>query len=482
MYLGIDLGTSALKVILMDDDQNLLGEKNIPLEVNRPQTLFSEQSPEEWWNALEQAICSLKSETDLSGLKGIGLSGQMHGAVLLDEKGEVLRPAILWNDGRSGKECLELEETEPELRVITGNLAMPGFTAPKLLWVHKHEPQIFKQIHKVLLPKDYLRFKLSGETISDRSDSAGTLWLDTEKREWSEPMLSATHLSKDQMPTLVEGSEPGAQLSANLTREWGLSSSPVIAGGAGDNAAGAIGMGAVEPGNAFLSLGTSGVYFVVNPTFLPSPDQGAHAFCHCIPNTWHQMGVILSASSCLSWIAGVTQQKESELIDKLESRPFEPGNLCFLPYLSGERTPHNNPNAQGVFLGLKHEHGSLEITQAVLEGVAYAFGDCQKVLLEAGAEIGEVSLIGGGSRSRLWGQILASVLNRPLNRHEGSELGPAQGAARLAMLAAGQGSLEQICTRPKISEVLEPQPSLVMHYQEKQEQYRKIYRSLEDFF
>ena len=326
MYLGIDLGTSALKVILMDDDQNLLGEKNIPLEVNRPQTLFSEQSPEEWWNALEQAICSLKSETDLSGLKGIGLSGQMHGAVLLDEKGEVLRPAI------------------------TGKLAMPGFTVPKLLWVHKHEPQIFKQIHKVLLPKDYLRFKLSGETISDRSDSAGTLWLDTEKRAWSEPMLSATHLSKDQMPTLVEGSEPGAQLSPNLTREWGLSSSPVIAGGAGDNAAGAIGMGAVEPGNAFLSLGTSGVYFVVNPTFLPSPDQGAHAFCHCIPNTWHQMGVILSASSCLSWIAGVTQQKESELIDKLESRPFEPGNLCFLPYLSGERTPHNNPNAQGVFL------------------------------------------------------------------------------------------------------------------------------------
>ena len=229
------------------DLEKLLGEKIIPLEVNRPQTLFSEQSPEEWWNALEQAIYSLKSETDLSGLKSIGLSGQMHGAVLLDEKGDVLRPAILWNDGRSGKECLELEEAEPELRVITGNLAMPGFTAPKLLWVLKHEPQIFKRIHKVLLPKDYLRYKLSGETISDMSDSAGTLWLDTEKREWSEKMLSATHLSKDQMPTLVEGSEPGAQLSAKLTCGWGLSSSPVIAGGAGDNAAGAIGMGAVEP-------------------------------------------------------------------------------------------------------------------------------------------------------------------------------------------------------------------------------------------
>ncbi|GIR89954.1 MAG: hypothetical protein CM15mP88_3230 [Pseudomonadota bacterium] len=402
----------------------------------------------------------------------------MHGAVLLDEKGEVLRPAILWNDGRSGKECLELEETEPELRVITGNLAMPGFTAPKLLWVHKHEPQIFKQIHKVLLPKDYLRFKLSGETISDRSDSAGTLWLDTEKREWSEPMLSATHLSKDQMPTLVEGSEPGAQLSAKLTRS-GAILEPCHCRRCWRQCRRSHRDGCCRTWKCLPIPWNFRSLFRRQPNLPAKSGSGRPCLLPLYPkymasNGSHSQRFQLSELDCRR-----DPTERIELIENWNPVLSEPGNLCFLPYLSGERTPHNNPNAQGVFLGLKHEHGSLEMTQAVLEGVAYAFGDCQKVLLEAGAEIGEVSLIGGGSRSRLWGQILASVLNRPLNRHEGSELGPAQGAARLAMLAAGQGSLEQICTRPKISEVLEPQPSLVMHYQEKQEQYRKIYRSLE---
>ena len=482
MYLGIDLGTSALKVILIDEDQNQLGEISIPFEVSRPQPLWSEQDPDLWWKALIKAIQFLKTKKSFYDLKGIGLSGQMHGAVLLDNNGKILRPAILWNDGRSGKECEELEEKEPDLKSITGNLAMPGFTAPKLLWTLKNEPEIFKQIHKVLLPKDFLRYKLSGEMISDRSDSAGTLWMDTAKRNWSDRMLSATHLSRDQMPRLVEGSDEGGALSPKLTREWGLSSPPVIAGGAGDNAAGAVGIGAVQPGNAFLSLGTSGVFFVVNPKFLPSPEQGAHAFCHCIPDTWHQMGVILSASSCLSWLSGVLNQKESELTEKLETLLFKPGNLTFLPYLSGERTPHNNPNAKGVFLGLKHDHGPLEMTQAVLEGVAYAFRKCQKVLLDAGAEIGDVSLIGGGSRSRLWGRILASVLNRPLHRHQGSELGPALGAARLAILATNQADLTENCSRPEISETLEPVQSHVPYYQAKQEQYRDLYQKLADFF
>jgi xylulokinase len=406
----------------------------------------------------------------------------MHGAVLLDKKGEVLRPAILWNDGRSGKECFELEDAVPDLHRITGNLAMPGFTAPKLLWIRKNEPEIFSRIRTVLLPKDFLRFRLCGEAISDMSDSSGTLWMDTAARDWSEIMLAATSLSRDQMPRLVEGTSPGGVLRSELCREWGLAANPIIAGSAGDNAAGAVGIGVIKSGSAFVSLGTSGVYFVVNPRFIHNPKQGSHAFCHCIPDTWHQMGVILSASSCLSWLSSILKQNEGELISSLESSPLKPGEVMFLPYLSGERTPHNNPNAQGVFFGLRHEHGTKELTQAVLEGVAFAFGDCQQVLLDAGAEIDEVSLIGGGSKSHLWAQILASVLERPMIRHDSPEMGPAAGAARLAMIAINNGSLEEICQRPGIKEIVEPNLKYVPQYRQNQERYRRLYRHLEEDF
>jgi len=482
MFLGIDLGTSAIKLLVIDESNSVLAESNISLEVSRPQPLWSEQEPDEWWRSLLKGIEDLKSQTSLSYLKGIGLSGQMHGAVLLDKKGEVLRPAILWNDGRSGKECLELEDAVPDLHRITGNLAMPGFTAPKLLWIRKNEPEIFNRIRTVLLPKDYLRFRLCGEAISDMSDSSGTLWMDTAARDWSEIMLAATSLSRDQMPRLVEGTSPGGVLRSELAREWGIEANPIIAGSAGDNAAGAVGIGAIKSGSAFVSLGTSGVYFVVNPRFIHNPKKGSHAFCHCIPDTWHQMGVILSASSCLSWLSNILKKNEGELISSLESSPHEPGEVIFLPYLSGERTPHNNPNAQGVFFGLKHQHGTTELTQAVLEGVAFAFGDCQQVLLDSGAEIDEVSLIGGGSKSHLWAQILASVLERPMIRHDTSEMGPALGAARLAMLAINNGSLEEICQRPRVKEIVEPNLKHVPHYRQNQERYRRLYSHLEENF
>ena len=394
----------------------------------------------------------------------------------------MLRPAILWNDGRSRKECFELEDAVPDLHRITGNLAMPGFTAPKLLWIRKNEPEIFSRIRTVLLPKDFLRFRLCGEAISDMSDSSGTLWMDTAARDWSEIMLAATSLSRDQMPRLVEGTSPGGVLRSELAREWGLGANPIIAGSAGDNAAGAVGIGVIKSGSAFISLGTSGVYFVVNPRFIHNPKQGSHAFCHCIPDTWHQMGVILSASSCLSWLSSILKQNEGELISSLESSPLKPGEVMFLPYLSGERTPHNNPNAQGVFFGLRHEHGTKELTQAVLEGVAFAFRDCQQVLLDAGAEIDEVSLIGGGSKSHLWAQILASVLERPMIRHDSPEMGPAVGAARLAMLAINNGSLEEICQRPGIKEIIEPNLKYVPQYRQDQERYRRLYRHLEEDF
>ena len=482
MFLGIDLGTSAIKLLVIDESNSVLAESNISLDVSRPQPLWSEQEPDEWWRALLKGIEDLKSQTSLSDLKGIGLSGQMHGAVLLDKNGEVLRPAILWNDGRSGKECFELEDAVPDLHRITGNLAMPGLTAPKLLWIRKNEPEIFSRIRTVLLPKDFLRFRLCGEAISDMSDSSGTLWMDTAARDWSEIMLAATSLSRDQMPRLVEGTSPGGVLRSELRREWGIAANPIIAGGAGDNAAGAVGIGVIKSGSAFVSLGTSGVYFVVNPRFIHNPKQGSHAFCHCIPDTWHQMGVILSASSCLSWLSSVLKQNEGELISSLGSSPLKPGEVMFLPYLSGERTPHNNPNAQGVFFGLRHEHGTKELTQAVLEGVAFAFGDCQQVLLDAGAEIDEVSLIGGGARSYLWAHILASVLERPMIRHDCPEMGPAVGAARLAMIAFNNGSLEEICQQPGIKEIVEPNLKYVPQYRQNQERYRRLYRHLEEDF
>ena len=482
MFLGIDLGTSAIKLLVINDSNSVLAESNISLDVSRPHPLWSEQEPEEWWCGLLKGIEDVKSQTSLSDIKGIGLSGQMHGAVLLDKKGEVLRPAILWNDGRSLKECFELEDAVPDLHRITGNLAMPGFTAPKLLWIRKNEPEIFSKIRTVLLPKDYLRFRLCGEAISDMSDSSGTLWMDTAARDWSETILTATSLSRDQMPRLVEGTSPGGVLRSELAREWGLETNPIIAGGAGDNAAGAIGIGAIKSGSAFISLGTSGVYFVVNPRFIHNPKQGSHAFCHCIPDTWHQMGVILSASSCLSWLSGILKLNEGELISSLESSPHEPGEVIFLPYLSGERTPHNNPNAQGVFFGLRHQHGVKELTQAVLEGVAFAYSDCQQVLLDAGAEIDEVSLIGGGSKSHLWAQIIASVLERPMIRHDSSEMGPALGAARLAMLSINSGSIEDICQRPRIKEIVEPNPKHVPQYRNYKNRYRRLYKHLEEDF
>ena len=283
MYLGIDLGTSGVKAVLADGDGRIAGQASAALAVSTPRPLWSEQAPQDWWSATVRAVDELKAEHGgaLAGTRAIGLSGQMHGATLLDARGGVLRPAILWNDGRSGAECAALEAAVPDARRITGNLAMPGFTAPKLLWVAAHEPEVFARVAKVLLPKDYLRYRLSGEHVAEMSYASGTLWLDVANRRWSEEMLAATGLDLEQMPRLVEGSEPSALLTPALARGWGMTGEVVIAGGAGDNAAGAAGIGTVAPGRAFLSLGTSGVLFAANRAFAPNPERAVHAFCHC---------------------------------------------------------------------------------------------------------------------------------------------------------------------------------------------------------
>jgi xylulokinase len=488
MYLGIDLGTSEVKLLLLDDSQQVLARASEQLTLSRPRPLWSEQHPHDWWSAVERGINSLKQTQPnaLAGVKGIGLSGQMHGAVLLDKQDQVLRPAILWNDVRAGAQCEALEKRVPQSRQITGNLAMPGFTAPKLLWVSQYEPDIFRRTATVLLPKDYLRLKLSGEYVSDMSDAAGTLWLDVQKRDWSDIMLSACGLSREHMPRLVEGCAPGGMLRPELARAWGMGDGVVIAGGAGDNAASAIGMGVIANGQAMISLGTSGVFFVANDRYLPNPQRGVHTFCHALPAQWHQMAVILSAASCLRWVTRVTNATdEAALLQEIEatpSREFDNAPL-FLPYLSGERTPHNDPHAKGVWFGLSHDTSRAALGYAVMEGVAFALLDGYRALQEAGTAVNTVSLVGGGSRSRYWSGLLANVLGLPLARHSSGDFGAALGAARLAIMATNPGAdISGICVPPPVVDTIEPQASASSALLSRYERFRKIYIALRPLF
>lgn len=485
MYLGIDLGTSGIKTILLDDNDEIIGQTSSPLEVSRPEPLWSEQDPNDWWEATNSAIEELKNAypEEFKSIKAIGLSRQMHGATLLDNKNKILRPAILWNDGRSESQCKSIERAEPDSRSITGNIAMPGFTAPKLVWLKQNEPDIFKKVAKILLPKDYLRFLMTDEFASDMSDSAGTLWLDVQNRIWSKKMLAVTNLTESHMPTLFEGTQITGYLNEKVSTEWGVKRVPVVAGG-GDNAAGAAGIGVINPNEAFLSLGTSGVYFVANEAYKPNPDSAVHTFCHCIEDTWHQMSVILSAASCLSWITKLTgYENESALLHDVELLDFtKPSSIIFLPYLSGERTPHNDPNAQGVFFGLNHNTNKAELGRAVLEGVAFAFADGQEALLSSGTKIDSISVIGGGSVSKLWGKIIASVLNKPLIYRKGAEVGPAYGAARLAKIGVTKQDPKKICTAGEVNFTIDPDDELSNIYIEQYPKYKKLYQSLKDNF
>lgn len=485
MYLGIDLGTSGVKIIILDDNDTLIAQEFSPLTISRPHVLWSEQDPALWWQATNAAMASLKTNHKkiLSAISAIGLSGQMHGATLLDCQNNIIRPAMLWNDGRSEKECLEIEKNESSIHYITGNIVMPGFTAPKVLWLQKNEPENFSQISKVLLPKDYLRFLMTGDFASDMSDSSGTLWLDVAKRQWSDKALHATGLTQQHMPTLYEGDEITGNISADVAKLWGINKVAVVAGG-GDNAAGAVGIGVVKPNEAFLSLGTSGVYFVANESYTPNLAGAIHTFCHCIPNTWHQMSVILSAASCLSWVTKLTgYADEVSLLKEVKKLNFsKASSIMFLPYLSGERTPHNNPNAKGVFFGLNHNADAAELGRAVLEGVAYAFADGQQALTASAGTIESVSVIGGGSKSTLWGEILASVLNKPLTYRKSSDVGPALGAARLAKMGVKHLSANEVCKVAEIEKTIYPDPKMVVLYSEQHLKYQALYQALQPFF
>jgi xylulokinase len=481
MYMGIDIGTSAVKIALVDETGAVVDQAGAPLPVSRPQPLWSEQNPDDWWTATNNAVSGLQPPLRRA-VRAIGLSGQMHGATLLDKQHRALRPAILWNDGRSGAQCAELERRVPQLTQITGNRAMPGFTAPKLQWVREHEPDIFAATAMVLLPKDYVRLRMTGDTASDMSDSAGTLWLDVAKRRWSDEMLAATGLSIPQMPSLYEGNQVTGKLRPEIAEGWGMARVPVVAGG-GDNAAGAVGVGVVRAGDGFLSLGTSGVLFLANDGYRPNPAGGVHTFCHALPARWHQMSVILSAASCVDWAARICGLPDAAaVLQAAETRNQPTASEIFLPYLSGERTPHNDPNAQGVLFGLTQETTSASIAQAVLEGVAFAFRDGMDALLASGAAIDSIAVIGGGARSTYWGKILSSVLRRPLAYRDSGAVGPAYGAARLARMGVVDASIEEVCTPPPLLHLAEPDDRLAYLYAHKLPRYRSLYQNLKVLF
>jgi xylulokinase len=482
-YLGIDVGTSGVKAIIIDRQGKALGEASAPaVEPVRPKPGWSEQNPADWWDATLAAVDKLSKShaSELSQVTGIGLSGHMHGAVLLDASDNVLRPCILWNDGRSHVECGEMERALPSLRDIAGNIAMPGFTAPKIEWVRKNEPQIFEKIAKVVLPKAYVRLLLTGEHVEEMSDAAGTLWLDVGKRDWSSELLALTGLNRSHMPSLVEGSAPSGKLNADLKSRWGMTGDVTVAGGAGDNAASGCGIGAIRPGEGFVSLGTSGVLFVSNDRFRPNTEGAVHAFCHAIPDTWHQMGVILSATDSLNWLAHITGQKQAELSGRAEESFRGPGEEIFLPYLSGERTPHNNANARGSFVGLSHLSDPARLAQAVMEGVAFAFRDCQRVLADAGTEFGRLLAVGGGSKSNLWLKLLATNLDTEIALPEDGDFGGALGAARLGLCAAEGADPAAVMTMPGIKTVIAPDPSLRDAYTAQYARYRALYPAIEE--
>lgn len=475
MYLGLDLGTSGVKAVLIDEEQSVAASASASIDVSRPHPGWSEQDPADWIAATEAALSQLSAEIDLSGVRGIGLSGHMHGATLLGKDDGVLRPCILWNDTRSHAEAAELD-ADPAFRAITGNIVFPGFTAPKLVWVERNEPEVFREVARVLLPKDYLRLWLTGEAVSEMSDAAGTSWLDTGGRDWSDELLSKTSLDRSTMPRLVEGSENSGALRSDIATRYGLPAGVPVAGGAGDNAASAIGMGVVSPGQAFVSLGTSGVLFAANESYRPDPATAVHTFCHAIPGAWHQMGVILAATDALNWYGRFVGQDAAALTGALDGLEA-PGKTVFLPYLGGERTPLNDAGIRGAFLGLEHATDQKAGTRAVLEGVAFALRDCRDALSATGTRIDRLTAVGGGARSRYWLKAIATALNCPIDLPSSAELGAAFGAARLGMMVA-TGEIETVATPPHISDSIDPETSLMVAFDEGMDRYKAAQKAI----
>lgn len=483
MYIGLDLGTSGVRAILMDDGQTIRASCQAHYDVDRPQLGWSEQDPQDWIDGCRKSLAQLSSDHPslMSAVKAISISGHMHGATLIDASDNVLRPCILWNDTRSSSEAQQFDEN-PIFRQLSGNIVFPGFTAPKLAWVKNNEPEIFEKTAKVLLPKDFLRLWLTGEHVSEMSDAAGTSWLDVGKRDWSPELLDASGMRLDQMPRLVEGSQASGQIRTELASEFGIPSNAIVAGGAGDNAASACGIGATGEGEAFVSLGTSGVLFAANNSYRPDPESAVHTFCHALPSMWHQMGVILSATDSLNWLSGITGQKPAELTTSLGADLKSPSAINFLPYLSGERTPHNDSDIRGAFTNIDIAATKEDLTQSVIEGVSFALRDSLEALRQAGTELNHIIAVGGGSRSDYWLSLLATVLGKPIELPEKGDFGAAFGAARLAQASVSNTPINQIMSLPKTAKSFEPNYKLSEEYDDAYQKHRALYPALKGVY
>lgn len=467
MYLGIDIGTSSVKSVLVDDADRVVADADAPLLISRPRPLWSEQDPLDWWHAVVATLDALAGHEPraMAAVRSIGLSGQMLGVTLLDAADTPIRPALLWNDGRASAECAQLHEKFADLTDIVGCRAMPGFSAPKLRWLARHEPAALARTRRVLLTKDYVRLRLTGEAASDRADASATLLMDTERGDWHDAIVAACGLTQAQLPRLVESAEVAGRLRTELAARWHVPVGTPVVGGGGDNMCAGVGVGAVTAGAAYISLGTSGVYFVANDVFVPAHGQGMHTHRHAVPGLFAQHAVVLSAGAALAWVAGLVRAPDvASLMAEVEAAGLSLDDTpLFTPYLAGERTPHDDPTLTASFSGLTHSTGTLHLVHAVLEGVALALRDGQDALTGSGARVEELVLTGGGARSLLWAGLVSAALGKPLLLPEGARVGPALGAARLArngvggplIAASGDGETRRIDVDPRLKDQLE---------------------------
>ncbi len=486
LFLGIDVSTTGAKALLIDERGTVLASATTPLTLQTPRPLWSEQDPHEWWKGTATSIRKVLVEASATGgdVAAVGLTGQMHGLVLLDARRNVLRPAILWNDQRTGAECEEIHARVGKAELVreVGNVALTGFTAPKILWVRNNEPAVYAKAKLVLLPKDYVRLRLTGEAAMDKADGSGTILFDLAARRWSERVLQKLEIPAEWLPPTFEGPEVTGQVTAEASAETGLrAGTPVMAGG-GDQAAGAVGAGAVRPGVVSLTLGTSGVVFATTDAPLVEPEGRLHAFCHAVPGRWHFMGVTLSAAGSLQWYHDTLTPKESfaEIVAEAEQAEAGSEGLLFLPYLSGERTPYPDPLARGSFVGLTLRHRRAHLTRSVLEGVAFSMRDCFSLLQGAGlGSVSEVRIAGGGAKGALWRKIVASVLGLPMVTVNSTE-GGAYGAALLGGVGVGAWpSVEAACDATiAVTGRDEPVAEWSQAYRDLYPRYRELYAAL----
>ena len=484
-YIGIDLGTSAMKLLLTDETGSILNAVTREYPLHFPQQGWSEQDPADWWNACILGIPELLSGFDKGRVAGIGVAGQMHGLVALDEQDEIIRPAILWNDGRTAEETEWLNTVigKNKLSAYTGNIAFAGFTAPKLLWMQKHEPEHFAQIARIMLPKDYLNYRLTGVHACDYSDGSGMLLLDVEHKRWSKEMLDICHVSESQMPKLFESYEVIGTVLPEVAKTLGIPETVKVVAGAGDNAAAAVGTGTVGNGACNISLGTSGTIFISSDSFGVDPMNGLHAFAHA-DGHWHLMGCMLSAASCNEWFCEEilhTADYPKEQTD-MEAKLGD-NRVFFLPYLMGERSPINDVNARGTFVDLSFDTTRRDMVQAVMEGVAFAIRDSFEVAKAIGVRIERSKLCGGGAKSPVWRRMLCNILNIPLDLSQ-TEQGPGYGGAMLAMVGTGLFASVRDCADAlvQVKETIFPDPALAAKYEKRYQQFKRIYPAVKDFY